>query len=79
MYFQGEYITLIVEFEAWPVLWVVTVEVDDGQMGGAQQRRWDLGTSKFPDKSRTVLGSGPDLQEVMVVLRREILELNMGP
>lgn len=70
LYMQHEaLVTLVVEFEAWPVLRVVTVEVDDGQVGGAQQRRWDLGTSKLPNKSRTVLGSGPHLQEVMVVLR----------
>lgn len=62
-------VTLVVEFEAWPVLRVVAVEVDDGQVGGAQQRRWELGTGKLPNKSRTVLGSGPHLQEVMVVLR----------
>lgn len=70
--------TLIVEFEARSVLWVVAVEVDDGQMGGAEQRRWDLGTGKLPNKSRTVLGTGPDLKEVVVVLRGEVLELNMG-
>lgn len=71
-------ITLVVEFEAWPVLWVVAVEVDDGQVGGAQQRRWDLGTSKLPNKSRTVLGSGPHLQEVMVVFGWKVLEENTG-
>lgn len=71
-------VTLIVEFEAWPVLRVVAVEVDDGQMGGAQQHGGDLGTSELPDKSRTVLGSSPDLKEVVVVLRREVLELNMS-
>lgn len=70
--------TLVVEFEARPVLGVIAVEVDDGQVGGAQQRWWDLGTGKLPNKSRTVLGSGPHLQEVMVVLRREVLELDMG-
>lgn len=62
-------VTLVVEFEAWPVLRVVAVEVDDGQVGGAQQRRWELGTGKLPNKGRTVLGSGPHFQEVMVVLR----------
>lgn len=47
-------------------------------MGGAQQHGGDLGASELPDKSRTVLGSGPDLEEVVVVLRREVLELNMS-
>lgn len=71
-------VTLIVEFEARSVLRVVAVEVDDGQMGGAQQHGGDLGTGKLPDESRAVLGSGPDLKEVVVVLRREVLELNMS-
>lgn len=34
--------TLIGQFESLSVLRVVTVEVDDGQVGGAQQRGWDL-------------------------------------
>lgn len=71
-------VTLIVEFEARSVLRVVAVEVDDGQVGGAQQHRRHLGASKLPNKSRAVLGSGPNLKEVVVVLRGEVLELNMS-
>lgn len=72
-------VTLVVEFEALAVLRVVAVEVDDGQVGGAQQRRRDLGPGELPYESGAVLGAGPDLQEVVVVLGGEVLELNVSP
>lgn len=71
-------LTLIVHLEPWPVLGMVTVEVDDGQVGGAQQDRRNQRACKLSNQGRAVLRPSPDLQEVVVVFGREVLELNSG-
>lgn len=71
-------LTLIVHLEPWPVLGMVTVEVDDGQVGGAEQDRRNQRACKLSNQGRAVLRPSPDLQEVVVVFGREVLELNSG-
>lgn len=72
------HLTLIVHLEPRSVLGVVAVEVDDGQVGGAQQDWWNQWARELSNQSRAVLRPSPDLQEVVVVFRREVLELNTG-
>lgn len=71
-------LTLIVHLEPWSVLGMVTVEVDDGQVGGAQQDRRNQRACKLSNQGRAVLWPSPDLQKVVVVFGREVLELNTG-
>lgn len=58
---------------------MIGVEVDHGLMGGAQQLGRELAAAELSNQGACVLWPIAHLQEVMVVLRGEVQELDVSP
>lgn len=70
-------LTLVCELEALPVLRVVTVEVDERLVCGAQQRCWQVTPTELPDHRAGVVRTILNLKVVMVCFRGEIQKLDV--
>ena len=73
----GRTLTLVSEFKPRPVLRVVTVEVDERLVSGAQQSAGQVRAAELPDHRAGVIRAVLNFKVIMISFGRKIQKLNM--
>lgn len=71
-------LTLVLQFESWPVLGVVAVEIHSGLVGRGEQGARKLTATESAHHAAGLVGAIADFYEVMVGLGGEVQELDVS-